>query len=326
MRRYARVWGALFVGCVFASGRGLDAFSMVAFPSAVGLYWARGKGAQSLGLILCAVLVALVSAGSWHTMTYYALVAALGVIIGAGAARHWRYGWIVVAATCCGYLVVAGQAVVFSESLQAHARSALDMLAAQFSVKTEAVDGSRQELLLSQVVWFRDHLADVGLGIMFWPVLAGACASLSLVTGMLRRAGDAAAPRGSFGEMRTTEWLVWAAILLAASWFVERSWPNAVQRLITWNAAVALAAVYWINGISILAYGFHMLHPTWVVCFAVGMVLFLFGMHPVLCFVGLFDTWSNFRKVVDKVAAARKRASGSTDDDANDNMHDADDD
>lgn len=118
---------------------------------------------------------------------------------------------------------------------------------------------------------------------------------------------DAPETRGSFRQMRTPEWVVWIAIALAGLWFFDRAWPNAAVRLVTWNAAFALSAVYWVNGTSILMYAFGAFQPGVLVCCASVMILLMLGVHPVLCAVGFFDTWSNFRRTVDRVIAARER-------------------
>jgi len=246
------------------------------------------------------------------------LVAALGILLGLGIAQRWHYGWIVAAVAGSAYALVAGHMLAFWEASQAHARVWLDAWAAQLADRAGPADEGPQALMLEQVAWLRQHWAEVGLGVMFWPILIGACVVLSVAVRRVRRLADVPGPLGSFREMRTPEWVVWIAIVLAVLWLTGRVWPNALLRLVTWNSAIALSALYWINGVSVLVYIFDALRPALIACCAVVMVIFLLGAHPVLCFVGLFDTWGDFRKVADRVAAARKRAQQAADDDGRD--------
>lgn len=306
MRSYARIWGALFAGSLGASVVGLDALNLVVFPSAVGLYWARGKGAQSFGVILCAVLSALVSFGSALPMINYALLAAAGILLGTGIVRQWPYGRIVALTAGYAYALLAGQYLAFWDAAQKNARAAIDFLAARALETAEQAQSGNQDAIVRQMDWMRTHGPDVAIGFSFWPVLIGACMAVSLTGRLLRRAGDAVVPRGTFAEMRTSEWLVWLAIVVAASWYFERSNPNELQRLLTVNAAVVLAAIYWVNGLSVVAYALQVLQPGPIVAVASAMLLFWFW--PVLGLTGLFDTWADFRRAAAKLAAWRAQS------------------
>jgi hypothetical protein len=52
--------------------------------------------------------------------------------------------------------------------------------------------------------------------------------------------------------MRPPEWRVWAVILALVAWLVDNRWPSDTVRVAAWNGAVALGAVYWLNGLGIL--------------------------------------------------------------------------
>jgi len=318
MWSYAFTWGSLFSGGVLASVLGLAVLGMALFPVPVAAYWARRQREHSLGLVVCAMLVGLAGHGSGMAMVYYGLVASLGLLLGQGIAVGWSYGWTVAVVVAAAYGLVAGHTLLFWEAARAQARAGLDSWSAYLAQQVDVAEEGPQALMLEQIAWLGEHWAEVGLGLMFWPVLLAACAGLSLTASKLRRLDGAPALRGSFREMRTPEWVIWAAIVLAALWFVDRTWPSGLLRLGAWNAAFALSAVYWLNGLSILAYAFKALQPSLFVAGAVVVVLFLFGVHPVLCFVGLFDTWGDFRRSVARLAAARKRAQQALDDDTYD--------
>lgn len=314
MRAFLHICAGLMVSCLLASWLGFHALAMVLFPIPVAIYWLSGQPRRSLVLILCAALAALLTLGSALAVGYYSIVAALGVLLGLGIARNWRYGWIVAAVTAAAYLLIAGRMLLLWDQTLAHTQAWFDAVLAQAADRPGS-NGSQQAV----VNWLKEHWAEVGVGMIFWPVLIVTCLGLSLTVRLLSRSEEMPRPRGSFREMRTPEWLVWAAILLAALWFIERTWHVAPLRLVTWNTALALSAVYWVNGVSVLAYAFNALHPTLIACLAVVMLVFLAGVHPVLCFVGLFDTWAHFRKAADKLVAARERAQQTPDDDTYDN-------
>jgi hypothetical protein len=44
------------------------------------------------------------------------------------------------------------------------------------------------------------------------------------------------------------------------------------------------------------------------------ILLFLTTAQPLICSIGFFDTWADFRRTVDKIAEARKRARDAHDD------------
>jgi uncharacterized protein YybS (DUF2232 family) len=155
--------------------------------------------------------------------------------------------------------------------------------------------------------WLKEHWAEVGLGTFAWPIAAGTCVVLSVLSRILRRRYGIAGVRGSFSTMRTSEWLVWAAIAVAGLFFAERTWPSLTLRLISWNGALALSAIYWMNGLSIMIYAVGALRQHVMMYLALVALLIALGMHPVLCLIGLFDTWADFRGALDRIVAAIKR-------------------
>ncbi len=312
MMMYMLIAGVIFVGSMLALLTGPTPVAAVLFPIPVALYVARHQMGRTLGLIACAVAgaVATVAGGEFAFWTKGAavaqcvLLASAGVPLGMGIARKWTYGWTLTATAAVAYVgVLCGIAFVWSE-WQAVPQKATDIIV---SSQASAQDAT-WDLVVQNTKWLKDHWLDVSFGMFAWPLAAGLSISISMVAARTREKFNLDGLRGSFREMRVSEWLVWAAILVAVLWFVGSHWPGTVPSVLTWNAAIALAAIYWLNGLSILVYGYQMLRPNLFFCLVVLWLLILTGVYPALCLLGLFDTWADFRKTVDRIVTAVRNA------------------
>jgi hypothetical protein len=314
MLNYVLITGALFLGCVGASALGLNSLGAALFPIPVVVYLARRRVNRALGLIGCAAAAALVSVGTFGATVYYALIAATGIPLGIGMVRRWSYGWTVTATVVFAYVVALGSIGFAWEQWLRESQLTYDALIAEIQHQAPQPDDVNAAALVGNVTWLKGHWAEIGLGTMLWPLLVEVCIGLSLVSVWLRRRFGVTGVRGSFRAMRASEWLIWAVIAVAALVFLDRQWPGTVLHVVSWNTAVALAAVYWLNGFSIVLYALDVLRPHALIYLPLGVVLVWFGIHPVLCCVGLFDTWADFRKMLDGVVAARRRRESSDDD------------
>ncbi len=110
---------------------------------------------------------------------------------------------------------------------------------------------------------------------------------------------------GSFRAMRPPEWLVWCVIATALLWFADWRWPSEALRLVSWNAALGLVGIYWLNGLSVLVYGLWAWKPHPLTAAAIVLALLLLRLIYLLSIAGLFDTWGDFRKKVDEMMAVR---------------------
>lgn len=305
MLSYLLICAALFVGCVATSEIGLSALGMALFPIPVAVYLLRGRVDRSLGLVACAALGGFFAAGASAAPLYYGVMAAVGLPLGIGIYRRWTYGWIVTLVTGVACVLILCSILGAWPRWLAQNRAMLDALIAGWELQTEKTTDDRAALLVQNLTWIREHWPEIGLGLLFCQIVSGACIGLSATSAWIRRQYGMVGPRGRFRDMRPTEWLVWGAILLAVLWFVDNQRPGGLLRIITWNSAIGVAAIYGLNGLSILAYAFAIIRPHVIVGMAVVVLLMSFGAFPVLCFVGLFDTWGDFRRACDKLAAAR---------------------
>jgi hypothetical protein len=151
---------------------------------------------------------------------------------------------------------------------------------------------------------FADAWPFVMLGAAVWWLLIGSSVTVGCIRWMLHRLHPGLAFHGSFATMRPPDALVWAVIVTALLWFVDHYYPNEALRFVAWNSAIALAAIYMFNGLSVFAYGVHILKPPMFL--SVAATLLLFYVPYFVMFIGLFDTWSEFRVKLDKLAEARQ--------------------
>ncbi|HOZ45912.1 MAG TPA: DUF2232 domain-containing protein [Candidatus Hydrogenedentes bacterium] len=319
MASYAKIFCGLFAAGVAAAWLGLGVVGMAIFTVPVAVFWAREERARAVGLVICASLAGATGLGSWRAMAYFAPVAALGVVPAFGALHGWRYTRAVAVLAAAAYALVIGHVLAFWNVLQAQAPALFESLASQWAQMNASESDARASVVLEQIEWLAQHWSEVLVGALWWPVLMAACVAVSWTERLRRCENRPEGIRGTFRAMRPSEWLVWGVILVAALWFVDRAWPNAALRLVTRNAAVALAAVYWLNGVSMVVYLFSAFQPRALTSIAaIALLVMLGGAHPLLCGVGLFDTWADFRKTIDRVVAARQRVRQSPDNDDED--------
>ncbi len=314
MRKYWLTSGALFVGCVGLSFLHWNALGAALFAAPVAVQLVHRRVDRAMGLIALAALAGLLCGGSLGAALAYALVASLGCLLGIGILQHWTYGWTVAAVTALAYAIIVGHIVLQWDAWIAGTQAMYGEWVADF--QKQLADGGANDsvkAMLNLMNWLHDHGQDIALGFWMGPVLIGACIAVAVMARRIQRQYGIEGLRGSFRAMRTSEWLVWAAIAVAVLCLIDYRWPGTLHRVVVWNAAVALALIYWVNGLSICVYAVDALRPSPLLV-VLGIVMFVWlGMQPVLCFVGLFDTWSNFRAVVDRIVVARKQREQSGD-------------
>ena len=303
---YALIACVLFLGCTAASLVGLNGIGVALFPIPVMLYTARGLYGRAIGLTLCAALAALVAEALPRTALFYALIAASGFPMGIGIARRWTYGLTVLAAIGCLYLVMVGAILSAWPTWLASVEAWCNLFIEQIKQKTTDPADTLVTTQVHMVTWLRDNWAAISLGLLLWPLSVQVCMAQSLITGWLRRRYGIRGLRGSFRTMRPTEWLIWATIVVAVLFWVDRQWPGTGLRIPVWNSAIGLAAIYWLNGASIMFYAFTVLRFSPFFIAMLVLLLVWTGLHPILCVVGLFDTWLSFRKMINRIAELRR--------------------
>lgn len=323
-------------------------------PAAVAVWGTASGWARGFGLAVGAAAGAFIGSGSLVAAAFYGLAAALGLVLTLGFRQRWTYGRCVALVAIPAYVFVAAGVLATWEESRTFAgeflNAQLDLLRRQAGVlpentsasstveesnETEA-PGDKPETggAASQAVrdasvpglaetarllrWMQQHWDAINLGMTFWPVLLSALFVVSFSARWMQARGGAGAPVGSFRDLRPPDWLVWVAILATLAIFADRRWPNGLLRNVSWNAAIGLAAVYWVNGMAVLVSVLSAvrLHAFLAAAIFLGLVVYP-GAHAVFCGVGFFDTWAEFRPRLRRAMAARRdgeREDGEEDD------------
>lgn len=292
------------------SSAGLFVPAALLFPLPVGRYWAAGQYPRSLALVAVAAIAAYAATGSAAVAAAYVLVADLGLFLGVAALRHWSFGSCVAVVTAVLFGLGAGNmllnwsnAIEMSQIfLTARINEFEELARQQAEAGREVSEGNAQ--MIEVVMWVKDHVHALVLGTFFGGALLFATGLTWVYQQMLRQPGGARIG-GAFVRMRPPEWLVWLAIALAGLWLIDYRWPNELLRSVTWNAALGLSFVYWLNGLSIVAYVLLALHWHPVLVAACMGMLMAAQLGTMLSGVGLFDTWYGFRERIDRLVAAR---------------------
>ncbi|MBI2426106.1 MAG: DUF2232 domain-containing protein [Candidatus Hydrogenedentes bacterium] len=314
MARYTALCAGLFLlGAIFTL-QGMAFPVLMLYPLPVAWFWTAGNRGQALGLAGCAVLAALAGTASLEVGLLYGLIAGAGAVLALAALRYRRFGVCVAALT--GYfsaLFFAGMAWTWPALLRS---TEIFLVARMQDIRDAAADGSvalaeSSTRTLEVMQALVDNLVYVHFGIVF--------AFLLLMSTVAVVAYQRGTPRvrtvleDRFSAMRPPEWLVWIVILAACGWFWDREWSQPWVRALSWNAAVGLGAVYWLNGLSIAVHSLNVLQVHWLWFLVMGLVSF--QAYPLLCIVGLFDTWWSLRDRMARVAAARQSPDGGRPDD-----------
>lgn len=292
---------------------GLVIPAVLLFPIPVGLYWAGGHPPRSLVLVAVAALAAFNSSGSLALAAVYVLVADLGLFLGVAATRQWRFGWCVTVLSAVLFSLGAGNVLLHWSGATQTAHLFLSARVTQLQDAAREHAGEGRELsessvdLIEAVMWMQTHVEALLIGALFGAVLLVATGFTWVYQQALRKDGTGGI-QGAFRTMRPPEWLVWLAIALAGMWLIEHRWPNEALRIVTWNAALGLSFVYWLNGLSIVAYLMLALqwHPV-LVAACMGMLMAA-QLGSLLSALGLFDTWYEFRVRIDRILAARRQS------------------
>lgn len=100
-----------------------------------------------------------------------------------------------------------------------------------------------------------------------------------------------------FGDLvrwTTPEWLIWVLLVSGFGLFI----PEPALATIALNCFLCVAAVYFCQGLAIMAFYFKMLAMPPL---ARGLIYFVTGVQPVLaalvCTAGIFDLWIDFRRL-----------------------------
>ncbi len=302
--------GLIYFSQAFALAN-IPVLAMSLFPVGVAYYWAASLRGRAWILVGCAAFVPLtfsIPFGDRVGMAMvYALVALTGVGIGVVLIRRWSYGWCVTWLSLMLTGLMAAGMLSDWEASRKNLALLLSEWERQINAAAKETGNTAYDAMNEMVSWLDVNWEFIFLGLLFGWVLLGTTFLVGVLSRILRLRGVLAGPKNSFISMRTSEWLVWAAIGIAVLWFIERQLSLPWLRMITWNAGIALVFVYWLNGFSILLYS--------MIAVRVRLLLFVMAVTfvfvalsttaPVLVMLGLFDTWWDVRLRVHEIVARR---------------------
>ena len=253
--RYPVLWAGLFlIAFGFITGQ-LAMAAMALFPIPVALFWAAGQPGKSLGLVVCAALSALLATFSPTMAAAFVYIALLGLALGAGLTRGWPFGRC-VALLALGFAMLAWLALFrhWPEAREA-ATISLNALVARVESYATAENQAVVDVAVEQLKRLDLNWPFFVVGFNFGVLLLCATALVTLCFAWARRLPGPVTPHGKFSELRAPDWLVWLAIACALLWFADRRWDWPPLRMVSWNGAVGLVFVYWLNGLAIVLYG-----------------------------------------------------------------------
>lgn len=237
-----------------------------------------------------------------------ALACAAGAAMGFGVAfaieRQWSFGRQLALVAGTGFAAMAGAMLSAWQALRHNNTIFINARIAELN----AQEGDFTAWI-EMLKWSDLNYDNVALGSAFGSILIVSAVALALVERTRRSPEEIQRRRPSgFQRMRVPDWMVWFAIAAALIWLADFRWPHPALRAISWNAAIALNCLYWLNGVSILLYALTVFKASFLGLFMVLSGLFVFGLWPLLGVFGLFDTWYDFRMRFRRLAMLRRVA------------------
>ncbi len=319
MLRQSALWLGLFMAGAFLTEAGLAPLAMMLFPVPAAVFWACGRRGSALMTLAWAGVSVLAGYGlriallraagvepevfgmGWLVVGFAAaLVASGGVVLGGMIRSGSSFGRCVAALSLLYFGLIGAETAVLWDQTR-------DAWTVFMNARTAELEEAGNTAMAELLRWFDGHWAYVGFGMLYSGLLLAVSLQAVVVFRWLRANPDQAAgvePNGQFKTMRPPEWLVWLAIAAALLWLADNRWPNETVRFVSWNTAMALFTVYWLNGLGIALCGLQAFGARAGMQALLLGLLFLSGMHQGLAVFGLFDTWFEHRIALARLAAA----------------------
>jgi uncharacterized protein YybS (DUF2232 family) len=210
--------------------------------------------------------------------------------------RQWAFELIVLAATAAMVASVAAVMILWAGSPAALVKQLHDSLAGAMSHANSVYEKIGLSLTESREVNSRV----LELTIMLLPALAAMLGAVTVMVNLglvWRWLGKQRLGYQLFGGLtkwRTPEWLIWFLLAAGFGLFV----PLEPARIVAVNAFTLVAAIYFCQGLAIMAYYLQMLAMPMMVR---GIIYVIALLQPVLaalvCLAGVFDMWIDFRRL-----------------------------
>jgi hypothetical protein len=276
--------------------------AMLLFPAPVAYCWMLGRRDVSVILTISAFVVPTLIDNNWALGAVFVLIALSGMLLAIRMQRNMSLGTSIFAVSVFVFLVVTALTLLTWPAAYTEWQTALDV----YKNKIESLPNSEStEIQIALLSWLEPNWLFVSFGMNFALILLVTTASNAALYRKLMFRGLVAPENYQFSRMRVPEQLVWIPIALAGLWFLDSKWPNDVVRLLTWNGAIAMAVVYWINGLSIVVYLIQTFQVKPFLVFVFFMLALTLNFHHVFAVVGFFDTWLDIRMRIRRITKVR---------------------
>lgn len=210
--------------------------------------------------------------------------------------RQWPFELIVVATTAAMMATMTAVLLMWAGSPAVLAKALHDSMAAAMS----HADGFYQKMGLSLAESRKVSEKVLSITTTLVPALAAILGALTVLVnlGLLwKRLGKARLGYQLFGGLtkwHAPEWLIWVLLITGFGLFL----PLEPMRVVASNGFVFTTAIYFCQGLAIVAYYLQMLAMPMMVR---GMVYVIALIQPILaavvCLAGVFDMWIDFRRL-----------------------------
>lgn len=302
---FVAAWVLLFYGAHVLTNAGAPHFALVLYPLPVALSLVQGSPSKFFLWLLNAASVAYFNFGTFESALYYLAFAGTGSLLGFALRRGWTFTQATLTFTVgiFGY----GLALLIPQWELARTRSValLEQWAARYAADSDYAEEMR-EAVSAGIQWMAQHWSDVVVGFFFGAALLYAAVNVSVFRFLTRRLIANPPTISPFYTFRPNDYLVWLAIATVIVVYIERFHAQPVLRFVAWNLAVALASVYWLNGLAITAFALHAFASNaWLYISTLFFVIFLFvnQAHPLWVTLGFFDLWVDWRRLLQRWSA-----------------------
>jgi len=293
----ASILAALFFllgGLVPVLGAGV----MLCAPAPI-LIYALARPRPYLRLAICLIITLALSglvAGPIQAVGFAVSLGVATVLIAATVRRQWSFESIVFAGTAAILVAVTGVLLLWAGSpaaLLAQIQHSVSVAMSHSAALYEKMGMSRAE---SKQVGEMVLKITAQLSPAMAAIVAGTTvlANLGLVSRWLGNEKLGYQVFGALVTWRTPEWLIWLLLATGFGIFI----PQQAARTAALNGFVVMAAIYFCQGLAIMAYYLPMLASSRIVRGAIYVIALL---QPVvaglICLAGVFDMWIDFRRL-----------------------------
>ncbi len=253
-------------------------------------YW---RIAVVLGL---AGAVIAAAAGPLQSLGFAATLGLATVLMAVLLRRQWSCEWIVFVCTAAVWAVLAAAFTAWAGSPAAMAHQLHEFVATAMSHSANlyeklGMSQAQSRELSDQVLEITTRLSPA------LSAMVGALAVLVNLGLVARWLGKERLGYQLFTGLvtwRTPEWLIWLLLAAGFGMFI----PLEPARLAATNGFVLISAIYFCQGLAIMAYYLQMLAMPRIVR---GTIYVIAMLQPVLaalvCLAGIFDMWIDFRRL-----------------------------